>query len=56
VKQLETELADLLTAPVEVRLKAKTRRGQSGELAISFDSYDQLDAILARVRGGSSSH
>jgi ParB family transcriptional regulator, chromosome partitioning protein len=51
VKQLETELADLLTAPVEVRLKAKTRRGQSGELAISFDSYDQLDAILARVRG-----
>ncbi len=54
VKQLETELADLLTAPVEVRLKAKTRRGQSGELAISFDSYDQLDAILARVRGSAS--
>jgi ParB family chromosome partitioning protein len=52
IKQLEGELSDLLTAPVEVRLKAKTRRGQSGELAISFDSYDQLDAILARVRGG----
>ncbi len=51
IKQLEGELSDLLTAPVEVRLKAKTRRGQSGELAISFDSYDQLDAILARVRG-----
>jgi ParB family transcriptional regulator, chromosome partitioning protein len=52
IKQLETELSDLLTAPVEVRLKAKTRRGQSGELAISFDSLDQLDAVLARVRGG----
>jgi ParB family transcriptional regulator, chromosome partitioning protein len=50
IKHLETELSDLLTATVEVRLKAKTRRGQGGELAISFESLDQLDAVLAHIR------
>lgn len=50
IKALETELSDLFTATVELRMKAKTRRGQSGELAIHFDSLDQLDAVLARLR------
>jgi ParB family chromosome partitioning protein len=50
VLRLEEELADLLAAPVDVRLKAKSKRGQSGDLVIHFDSYDQLDGVLARIR------
>jgi ParB family chromosome partitioning protein len=55
IRRLEEELADLLAAPVELRMKKKTRRGQSGELAIGFDSLDQLDGVLQRLRGPASS-
>ena len=53
VLRLEEELADALGASVEVRVKKRTKRGgQSGELAIQFDSLDALDGILQRLRGG----
>lgn len=53
VLRLEEELADALGATVEVRIKKRTKRGgQSGELAIQFDSLDALDGILQRLRGG----
>ncbi|MCE4555698.1 ParB/RepB/Spo0J family partition protein [Roseateles cellulosilyticus] len=51
VLRLEEELADALGATVEVRIKKRTKRGQSGELAIQFDSLDALDGILQRLRG-----
>jgi ParB family chromosome partitioning protein len=53
VLRLEEELADALGATVEVRVKKRTKKGgQSGELAIQFDSLDALDGILQRLRGG----
>ena len=52
VRQLEEELSDLLTAQVEVRVKKTARSGaQSGEVAIQFGSLDELDGLLARLRG-----
>lgn len=51
VLRLEEELADALGAAVEVRIKKRGKRGQSGELAIQFDSLDALDGILQRLRG-----
>jgi ParB family chromosome partitioning protein len=58
VLRLEEELADTLAAPVEVRLKGKGKRGkdgrlrQAGEVVIGFGSLDELDGLLARLRGG----
>lgn len=53
VLRLEEELADALGATVEVRVKKRSKRGgQSGELAIHFDSLDALSGILDRLRGG----
>jgi ParB family transcriptional regulator, chromosome partitioning protein len=53
VLRLEEELADALGATVEVRVKKRTKRGgQSGELAIHFDSLDALSGILDKLRGG----
>ncbi|MGM9482195.1 ParB/RepB/Spo0J family partition protein [Roseateles sp. NT4] len=51
VLRLEEELADALGATVEVRVKKKSKRGQSGELAIHFDSLDALSGILEKLRG-----
>ena len=52
VLRLEEELADALGATVEVRVKKTTKRGgQSGELAIHFDSLDALSGILDKLRG-----
>ncbi|MFG6414511.1 ParB/RepB/Spo0J family partition protein [Roseateles sp. DC23W] len=52
VLRLEEELADALGATVEVRVKKTSKRaGQSGELAIHFDSLDALSGILDKLRG-----
>jgi ParB family chromosome partitioning protein len=52
VRRLEAELSDLLTAQVEVRVKKTARGGaQSGEVAIQFGSLDELDGLIARLRG-----
>ncbi len=50
VLRLEEELADLLTAQVEIRVKKKTKRGEQGEVAISFGSLDELNGLLQKLR------
>jgi ParB family chromosome partitioning protein len=47
--RLEEQLADALTAKVEIRIKRKTRRGQQGEIAIAFASLDELNGLLERL-------
>jgi ParB family chromosome partitioning protein len=50
-KRVEEELADHLTAPVQVRVKKTTRDGQvqSGELVIGFGSLDELNGLIERL-------
>ncbi|MBS0338901.1 MAG: ParB/RepB/Spo0J family partition protein [Proteobacteria bacterium] len=54
VLRLEEELADLLTAEVEVRVKKRSRRNgkveESGELAIHFGSIESLNGLIDRIR------
>ncbi|HJV26772.1 MAG TPA: ParB/RepB/Spo0J family partition protein [Aromatoleum sp.] len=49
LQRLEEELADTIGATVRI----KTGRKGAGELKISFGSLDQLDGVLARLRGTS---
>ena len=49
IVRLESALADALTAPVEIRVKKRTQRGERGEIAIRFDSLDELDALLDKL-------
>ncbi|WP_295537043.1 ParB/RepB/Spo0J family partition protein [uncultured Pseudacidovorax sp.] len=55
LQRVEEELADLLTAAVEVRIKKQSKRGgqtqMSGELAIHFGSLDALNGLIERLRG-----
>ena len=39
------------SAAVEIRMK---RRGQQGEVAIAFGSFDELSGLIERLRGRSS--
>nr|WP_297524650.1 ParB/RepB/Spo0J family partition protein [uncultured Roseateles sp.] len=50
VLRLEEQLSDLLTAQVEIRVKKKTKRGEQGEVAISFGSLDELNGLLQKLR------
>ena len=54
VKRIEEELADLLMADVEVRIKKSVRRGgkmqDMGEIAIQFGSLEALNGIIERLR------
>ena len=50
VLRLEEELADLLTASVEIRVKKRTKRGEQGELAIGFGSLDELNGLIDKLR------
>ena len=47
--RLEEQLADHLTAPVEIRVLKKTKRGEQGEVAISFGSLDELNGLLDKL-------
>lgn len=47
--RIESQLADRLTAPVEIRVKKKTRRGEAGEIAIGFASLDELNGLLDKL-------
>ena len=49
IARLEEQLADKLAATVEIRLLKKTRHGESGEVAISFASLDELNGLLERL-------
>ncbi|MDW5441304.1 ParB/RepB/Spo0J family partition protein [Polaromonas sp. SM01] len=55
-RRVEEELADLLMAEVEVRVKKQVkrngRREDMGELAIQFSSLDELNGLIERLRGG----
>lgn len=54
LKRVEEELADLLTAGVEVRVKKSVKRHgrveEMGELAIQFGSLDELNGLIDRLR------
>lgn len=54
LQRVEEELADLLTAEVEVRIKKRSKRGgrieESGELAIHFGSIEALNGLIERIR------
>ena len=49
VARLEEELSDALTAPVEIRIKKRTKRGEQGEVAIGFGSLDELNGLLDKL-------
>ena len=55
-RRVEEELADLLMAEVEVRVKKQVKRNgkreETGELAIQFSSMDELNGLIERLRGG----
>jgi len=54
ILRVEEELADLLTAEVEVRVKKRSKRNgkveESGELAIHFGSIEALNGLIERIR------
>ncbi len=54
LKRVEEELADLLTAQVEIRIKKTVKRhgrvDEMGEVAISFGSLDALNGIIDKLR------
>jgi ParB family transcriptional regulator, chromosome partitioning protein len=47
--RIEQELGELLTAPVDIRVKQRTARGERGELAIGFDSLEELNGLLQKL-------
>ncbi len=47
--RLEEQLADKLAAAVEIRVMRKTQRGEQGEIAIAFDSLDELNGLLDKL-------
>ncbi len=55
IRRVEEELADLLTAEVEVRVKKRVKRHgrveEMGEIAISFGSLDELNGLIDKLRG-----
>ncbi|MGC9184537.1 MAG: ParB/RepB/Spo0J family partition protein [Thiomonas sp.] len=53
-KRLEEELSERFTAPVEIRSKAVRKGHQSGEIVIHFSSLDELDGLLALLRGNTA--
>jgi ParB family transcriptional regulator, chromosome partitioning protein len=52
IARLEEELADRLTAAVEIRIKKHTKRGDQGEVAIAFGSLDELNGLLDKLGAG----
>ena len=53
--RLEEELAERYTAPVQIRSKVGRDGKQRGEIAIGFSSLDELDGLLALLRGANDS-
>ena len=49
VLRLEEALSDALTAKVEIRITRRTKRGEQGEVAISFGSLDELNGLLEKL-------
>ena len=55
IRRVEEELADLLMAEVEVRIKKRVKRHgkieEMGELSIQFGSLEALNGLIERLRG-----
>lgn len=49
LQRIEQELSDVLTAPVDIRIKKRTKRGEQGEVSIGFGSLDELNGLLAKL-------
>ena len=49
IVRLEEQLADALTADVEIRVQRKTQRGEQGEIAIRFGSLEELNGLLEKL-------
>jgi len=49
ITRLEEQLADRLTAPVEIRLKRRGASTERGEIAIAFRSLDELNGVLDKL-------
>jgi ParB family chromosome partitioning protein len=49
IVRLEEQLADALTAQVEIRVHRSTRRGEQGEVAIAFGSLEELNGLLDKL-------
>lgn len=47
--RLEELLADKMTAPVEIRLRGRTKHGEQGEIALGFRSLDELNSLLDKL-------
>ena len=52
IQRLEARLADVLTAPVDIRILRRTRHGEQGEIAIGFGSLDELNSLLDKLGAG----
>jgi ParB family chromosome partitioning protein len=54
IRRVEEELADLLMAEVEVRIKKRVKRNgkfeEMGEISIGFGSMDALNGLIDRLR------
>jgi ParB family chromosome partitioning protein len=49
IARIEEQLADWLTAQVEIRVKKRGRGGPAGEVAIAFGSLDELNGLLDKL-------
>jgi ParB family chromosome partitioning protein len=49
IARIEEQLADWLTAKVEIRVKKRSRSGPAGEVAIAFGSLDELNGLLDKL-------
>jgi ParB family transcriptional regulator, chromosome partitioning protein len=49
LQRIEQELSDLLTAPVRIQVKKRTKRGEQGEVSIAFGSLDELNGLLEKL-------
>jgi ParB family chromosome partitioning protein len=52
IVRLEERLADVLTASVEIRVQRRTQRGEQGEIAIRFDTLEELNGLLDKLGAG----
>ena len=49
LQRIEQVLSDTLAAPVEIRVRKRTRHGEQGEIAVQFGSLDELNGVLERL-------
>jgi ParB family chromosome partitioning protein len=49
ILRIEEQLADHLTAAVEIRVKKRTKHGEQGEVSIAFGSLDELNGLLDKL-------